>query len=500
MVKNLEDLRNQRLEKLKKVNELGHKVFAYSFDRTHLARDVTDNFNLDKDKTPEKALAGRLMSIRRMGKAGFGHIMDSSGRIQIYVKQDQVGKEGYDIFRLMDIGDILGVKGPVFQTKTGEITILVNELTMLAKSIRPLPIVKEKIEEDEKIVYDAFKDIEMRYRQRYVDLVVNQGVRKVFEIRSRTVSSMRSYLEGRDYIEVETPVLQPIYGGAFARPFITRHHTLDMDLYLRIADELYLKRLVVGGFDGVFEIAKDFRNEGMDRDHNPEFTMMELYVAYEDYIFMMDLVEDMVSTISVDVLGTAKVTYGSHEMDLSPPWKRIPFFEAIQKATGKDLYNKTDNELKAAANELKVSMEANVSIGNILNEIFSRYVEPDLIEPTFITDYPIEISPLAKRHRNKKGLVERFEGFVAGKELCNAFSELNDPIDQRERFEDQLRLKKAGDEEAMIIDEDYLRSMEYGMPPTAGLGIGVDRLVMLLTNTSSIRDVILFPQMRPEKM
>jgi len=434
-----------------------------------------------------------------MGRASFGHIMDRSGRIQIYVNQDELGEEGYAIFKLLDIGDIVGFKGRIFRTKMGEITVLVQELTLLSKSLRPLPVVKEKIRDDEKIVYDTFVDKEMRYRQRYVDLVVNTDVKEVFILRSKIVSSMRNYLEERGYVEVETPVLQPLYGGAFARPFITHHNTLDTDFYLRIADELYLKRLIVGGFDGVFEIAKDFRNEGMDRDHNPEFTMMELYVAYQDYEFMIDLVEGMICTISKEVLGSATLKYQDQKIDLTPPWKRVSFFEAIKTHTGFDLYQKEEEELRSVADKLRIELEGPPKRETIIDEIFSRFVEPKLTEPTFIMDYPLELSPLAKKHRSQEGLVERFEGFIAGKELCNAFSELNDPIEQMERFEEQARLRAEGNEEAMVIDEDFIRSMEYGMPPTAGLGIGIDRLVMLLTDTPSIRDVILFPQMRPEK-
>ena len=493
-MKSLDELRNQRLEKLETLKSMGEEPFAFEFSRTHTAGQILNSY-----KEGEKvAVAGRIMSLRRMGKASFFHLMDSSGRIQIYMKQDQVGENSYEIFRLTDIGDFIGVQGKVFKTHTEEITIVVENFTLLAKSLRPLPIVKEKVQEDEKIVYDAFKDIEIRYRQRYVDLAVNADVRRVFEMRSRIVTGMRRYLEERGYIEVETPVLQPIYGGAFARPFITHHNTLERDLYLRIADELYLKRLIVGGFEGVFEIAKDFRNEGMDRDHNPEFTMAELYVSYKDYNFMMDLVEDMVSTLAREISGTTRILYGDEEIDLKPPWKRISFFDAIRERTGKDLYGKSGEELKSEAESLDLAIEERAEKGQILDAVFSRFVEPVLIQPTYILDYPIELSPLAKKHRSTPGLVERFEGYIAARELCNAFSELNDPLDQRQRFEEQARLRQAGHEEAMVIDEDYLRAMEYGMPPMAGLGIGVDRLVMLLTNMQSIRDVILFPQMRPE--
>lgn len=491
----LSSLRSQRLQKLKKIEELGVQAYGYSFKRTHTAEEILSAYK----EAMDVSTAGRIMSMRRMGKASFAHIMDASGKIQIYVKQDNVGEETYSIFKNLDLGDIIGVKGQVFKTKTGEITVLVNQLELLAKTLRPLPVVKEQVKDDEKIVYDAFTDKELRYRQRYVDLIVNSDVRKVFEARSKIVSEMRRYLENRGYIEVETPVLQPLYGGANARPFVTHHNTLDMTFYLRIADELYLKRLIVGGFEGVFEISKDFRNEGMDRDHNPEFTMMELYVAYEDYEFMMDLVEDMVYTISNNVFGSHKIEVDGKTIEIKPPWKRMTYMGAIKEYTGHDLLDKTTEQIFEIAKSLHIEVEPNAGKGRLLDEIFSEYVEPKLIEPTIIKDFPIEISPLAKKHRSVPGLTERFEAFVLGKELCNSFSELNDPIDQKERFEAQARLKAQGDEEAMMIDEDYIRALEYGMPPTAGLGIGIDRLVMLLTASPSIRDVILFPQMRPEK-
>jgi len=489
-------LRNQRLQKLENLREQGVLPYEYSYNRTHTAEEIVSKYTEGMDASA----AGRIMSLRRMGKASFAHIMDASGRVQIYVKQDNVGEDGYKIFKNLDLGDIIGVKGQVFKTRTGEITLLVKELKLLAKTLRPLPIVKEQIKGDEKVVYDAFADKELRYRQRYVDLIVNSDVVKVFKARSRIVSEMRHYLEERGYLEVETPVLQPIYGGANARPFVTHHNTLDMTFYLRIADELYLKRLIVGGFEGVFEISKDFRNEGMDRDHNPEFTMMELYVAYEDYEFMMDLVEDMVSKISTKVFGRDVVEVEGTKINLKPPWKRMTYFGAIKEYTGYDLFGKDIEEIYNIAEKLKVEVEKGADKGKIYDEIFSVFVEPKLIEPTIIKDFPLEISPLAKKHRSLEGLTERFEAFVLGKELCNSFSELNDPIDQRERFEAQSKLKAEGDEEAMVIDDDYIRALEYGMPPTAGLGIGIDRLVMLLSGEPSIRDVILFPQMRPENV
>ncbi len=495
----LDDLRKQRIDKLTKMEEAGVQPFGYEFDQTHLSKDIIGQFQGQSADLSNVSVAGRLMSLRKMGKASFAHLMDRAGRIQIYIKQDEVGSETYTIFKLLDIGDIIGVEGTVFETRTGEITILVKTLSILSKSLRPIPIVKEKIEENEKIVYDAFKDKEMRYRQRYVDLIVSPEVKQVFIQRSKIISFMRKYLEDKGYVEVETPALQPLYGGAFARPFVTHHNALDMEFYLRIADELYLKRLIVGGFHGVFEIAKDFRNEGMDRDHNPEFTMLELYVAYHDYEFMMDLVEDMISKTSMELLGSMKMQYQDETIDLTPPWVRLSYFEAIQKYAGIDLYLKSEAECRSAAINLGIELEDTTGRGGILDEIFSQFVEPKLVQPTYIKDYPLELSPLAKKHRSKEALTERFEGFISGKEICNAFSELNDPLDQRKRFEDQAELRAEGNEEAMVIDEDYIRAMEYGLPPTAGLGIGVDRLVMLLTNAPSIRDVILFPQMRQEK-
>jgi len=493
------DIRQQRIEKINKLLNSGVLSYAYSFDRTHLAQDILDNIDPAKQPEVTVAVGGRMMSVRLMGKASFAHIMDQSGRIQIYVKKDTIGEKAYDVFRLLDIGDLIGVKGKVFVTRTGEKTIVVEELVLLAKTLRPLPIVKEKVEGDEKILFDQFADKELRYRQRYVDLLVNPDVKDVFIKRSHLVSFLRSFLENKGYLEVETPVLQPLYGGALARPFVTHHNTLDMTLYLRIADELYLKRLIVGGFEGVFEISKDFRNEGMDRDHNPEFTMLELYVAFKDYVFMMDLVEEMIGGVCREIFNRTELPFHDRIINFRTPWKRLTYLDAIKQETGLDFEDSSDEEMASAAKKLQLDIEAEAGRGKIVDEIFSRFVEPKLWDPTFIIDFPLELSPLAKKHRSKPGLTERFELFVAGMEICNAFSELNDPLDQRERFEEQARQRSAGDEEAMLLDEDYLRAMEYGMPPTAGLGIGIDRLVMLLTNSPSIRDVILFPTMRPEK-
>jgi lysyl-tRNA synthetase, class II len=493
----LNELMRRRREELDELKKRGINPYPYLFEQSDYSQEITSSF---KDDAPQKnvKIAGRIMSLRRMGKASFCHIQDSHGKIQVYMKRDDLG-EAYDSFKLMDIGDIIGIEGYVFRTKMGEISVHASKLELLAKSLRPLPIVKEKIDEQgNKTTYDPFADKELRYRQRYVDLVVNSQVKEVFIKRAKILQSIRKYFDAKGYLEVETPILQPIYGGAFARPFITHHNALDIDLYLRIADELYLKRLIVGGYDGVYEFAKDFRNEGMDRSHNPEFTMLEIYVAYKDYIWMMQLVENLVSSVAQEVNGTQKLKVGVHEIDFTPPWKRITMFDVIKEYTGKDLFGKSEAELRKIAKELHIELLPGANSGTIIDEIFSEHVESKLIQPTFIMDYPVEMSPLAKRHRSVDGLVERFEVIVNGHELCNAFSELNDPIDQRARFEEQMKLKARGDEEAQVLDEDYLRALEYGMPPTAGLGIGIDRLTMLLANQDSIRDVIFFPQMKPE--
>ncbi len=487
----------RRREELEELKAKGIDPYPYEFNRTGYSDETIASFK-DDGSPQHVAVAGRITSIRRMGKASFCHIQDSHGKIQLYLKRDDIG-EIYDAFRLMDIGDIIGAEGYIFRTKMGEISVHAQKFVLLSKSLRPLPVVKEKVDEaGNKVVYDPFSDKELRYRQRYVDLIVNPQVREVFVKRARIVSSIRAFFDARGYLEVETPILQPMYGGAFARPFVTHHNALDVDLYLRIADELYLKRLIVGGYDGVYEFAKDFRNEGMDRSHNPEFTMLELYVAYKDYRWMMNLVEELISTVAVQVNGSTTWTIGKHEINLSPPWKRVTMFDAIKEHTEKDLRGKSEKELKASAKELGVEVEPSAGSGAIIDEIFSERVEHHLIQPTFITDYPVEMSPLAKKHRNEPGLVERFEVIVNGQELCNAFSELNDPLDQRNRFEEQMKLRAHGDEEAQVLDEDFLRALEYGMPPTAGLGIGIDRLTMLFTNQESIRDVLFFPQMKPE--
>ncbi|GAB4297059.1 MAG: lysine--tRNA ligase [Ignavibacteriaceae bacterium] len=490
------ELIKRRYEELEELKKLGFETFAYSFDVNSNSADIKEKFN-ENDKR-DVSLAGRIMAIRRMGKASFAHIQDDSGRIQIYLKKDEIGA-AYDAFKLMDIGDIIGVKGFVFKTKTGEISVHVNELKLLAKSLRPLPIAKEIIDEaGNKKIFDQFADKELRYRQRYVDLIVNPDVKDVFVKRSRIITSIRNYLDNFGYLEVETPVLQPLYGGAAARPFITHHNALDIDLYLRIADELYLKRLIVGGLNGVYEISKDFRNEGMDKTHNPEFTMLELYVPYKDYNWMMEFVEKLFLHICTVVFGKTEFEYQGHKIDFNPPWKKISMIEAIEDKTGLNVLTSGIDELKKTAGKLGIETEHLFTRGAYIDEIFSEVIQPELIQPSFIIDYPLEISPLAKKHRSKEGVVERFEAYAAARELANAFSELNDPIDQRNRFIEQKKMREAGDAEAHQVDEDFIRALEYGMPPTAGLGIGIDRLVMLLTNQSSIRDVILFPQMKPE--
>jgi lysyl-tRNA synthetase class 2 len=486
----------RRYEELNDLLQLGFEPFAYSYDVNSNSDIIKQNF--ESLQETDVKIAGRIMALRKMGKASFVHIMDSAGRIQIYLRKDEIGDE-YEAFKLLDIGDIIGVEGFVFKTKTGEISVHVKKLALLAKSLRPLPIAKEVTDEEgNKTIYDQFADKELRYRQRYVDLVVNPDIKKVFVKRSEIITAIRNFLDTKGYIEVETPILQPLYGGAAARPFVTHHNTLDMKLYLRIADELYLKRLIVGGFDGVYEISKDFRNEGMDRAHNPEFTMLELYVAYKDYEWMMQFVENMFEHICKEVFGRLEFSFEGKQINFKTPWKRIYYTDAVKDKTGIDVIEATEKDLIALADNIGIDMKVIKGKAKMIDEIFSQTIEKEITQPTFVIDYPVVLSPLAKKHRSKAGLVERFEGYVAGREICNAFSELNDPIDQKRRFEEQRKMSEAGDEEAHQIDEDYLRAMEHGMPPTAGLGVGIDRLVMLFTDQSSIRDVIFFPQMKPE--
>ena len=503
MQTHLSDQELNRRHKREELMRLGIDPYpAEPFEVSHHAETIRQLYEQNPEGALQKqvSLAGRLMSFRIMGNASFAELQDSTGRIQLYFRRDDVcpgeDKTLYNtVFKkLLDIGDIIGVRGFVFVTQLGELSVHVQEFNVLTKALRPLPVVKEA---DGK-VYDAFTDPEQRYRQRYVDLIVNPQVRDVFVKRSQLVNSMRHYLSSKGYLEVETPILQPIHGGAAARPFKTHHNALDTPLYLRIANELYLKRLIVGGFDGVFEFAKDFRNEGMDRTHNPEFTQVEFYVAYKDYRWMMDTTEEMLEKVAVDLHGTTQVPVGEHIIDFKRPWKRYTMFEAIREYTGVDISAMDEAQLRETAADLGVETDETMGKSKLIDEIFGEKVEGQLIQPTFITDYPVEMSPLTKKHRSKPGLVERFEAICNGKEICNAYSELNDPIDQRERFEDQLRLAERGDEEAMAMDEDFLRALEYGMPPTAGIGIGIDRLTMIMTNQPSIQDVLFFPQMRPE--
>ncbi len=491
-----------RREALKELRKLGINPYPPEmFEVTAYAKEVLEKYPSDNTLFQEVSMAGRIMNRRVMGAASFAEIMDDTGRIQLYFKRDDIcpgdDKTMYNtVFkRLLDIGDFIGIKGYAFITKMGEITIHVTEYKVLAKSLRPLPVVKEK----EGKVYDAFTDPDQRYRQRYVDLIVNDHVKKTFVQRAQIIQSMRSFLNGKGYIEVETPILQPIPGGAAARPFITHHNALNMPLYLRIANELYLKRLIVGGYEGVFEFAKDFRNEGMDRFHNPEFTQMEMYVAYKDYFWMMETTEQMIEKIVTDLYGTTKIKVGDNEIDFKAPFKRQTILGAIEEFTGYNLTGKTEKEIREIAGKLSIETDPSMGKGKLIDEIFGEKCEGNYIQPTFIMDYPVEMSPLCKRHRTNPELTERFELMVNGKELANAYTELNDPIDQRARFEEQLELLEKGDDEAMFIDYDFLRAIEYGMPPTSGMGIGIDRLVMLLTNQPSIQEVLFFPQMKPEK-
>ncbi|MBO4481392.1 MAG: lysine--tRNA ligase [Bacteroidales bacterium] len=461
--------------------------------------EIKEKYPQDNSLFQDVCIAGRIMKQRIMGAVSFYELQDATGKIQIYVKRDEIcpgeDKTMYNsVFKKLDIGDIIGVKGFVFITQMGEISIHVKEFTLLSKSIRPLPIVKEK----DGNTFDAFTDPEQRYRQRYLDLIVNPQIKDTFIKRTKLVNTMRNFLNEKGYLEVETPILQPLYGGAAARPFKTHHNKLDMTLYLRIANELYLKRLIVGGFDGVYEFSKDFRNEGMDRFHNPEFTQMELYVAYKDYEWMMNLVEEMVEAVALALHGTTQVQVGENLIDFKRPWKRYTMFEAIEHFTGTDISNMSEEEMFDFAKKVGAEVDKTMGKGKLVDEIFGETCEKKLIQPTFIYDYPVEMSPLTKMHRTKPGMTERFEAMCNGKELCNAYSELNDPIDQRKRFEDQLELGKRGDTESMVLDEDFLRALEFGMPPTAGLGIGIDRLAMIMTNSASIQDVLFFPQMRPQ--
>lgn len=494
-----EIIRRKSLEELRDLGIEPYPQAMYEVDT--FSTNILEEFDTDKGNFQEISMAGRIMSRRIMGKASFVELMDSKGRVQLYFNRDEIC-EGDDktmyntVFKkLLDIGDFIGIKGYAFVTKVGEKSVYVKEFTVLSKSLRVLPIVKEK---DGK-TYDAFTDPEQRYRQRYVDLVVNPDVKKVFLQRAKIINTMRTMFNEREYLEVETPILQPIPGGAAARPFITHHNALNMPLYLRVANELYLKRLIVGGFEGVYEFAKDFRNEGMDRTHNPEFTVMEIYVAYKDYNWMMEFTEEMLEKIAMELHGTTKVKIGNNEVDFKAPYRRLSMIDAIKEHTGIDITGMDEAQLRTVCKDLNVEVDESFGKGKMIDEIFGEKAEHHMIQPTFITDYPVEMSPLCKKHRDNPELTERFELMVNGKELCNAYTELNDPIDQLERFQDQLKLSEKGDDEAMFIDNDFVRALEYGMPPTSGMGIGIDRLTMFMTGQDSIQDVLFFPQMRPEK-
>ena len=490
-----------RRESLQELRNMGIDPYpAAEYPTNAFSTDIRDNFR-DEDEPRQVSIAGRMMSRRVMGKASFAEIQDSKGRIQVYITRDDLCPgENKDLYnnvfkRLLDIGDFIGVKGFVFRTQTGEISVHAQELTLLSKALKPLPIVKYK----DGVAYDKFDDPELRYRQRYVDLVVNEGVKDTFLQRATVIRTLRKVLDDAGYTEVETPTLQMIAGGASARPFITHFNALDQDMYMRIATELYLKRLIVGGFEGVYEIGKNFRNEGMDRNHNPEFTCMELYVQYKDYEWMMSFTEKLLETICIAVNGSTEREIDGQVVSFKAPYRRLPILDAIKEKTGHDLYGKSEEEIRAIARELGIEVDETMGKGKLIDEIFGETCEGSFIQPTFITDYPVEMSPLTKMHRSKPGLTERFELMVNGKELANAYSELNDPLDQEERFKEQMRLADKGDDEAMIIDQDFLRALQYGMPPTSGIGIGIDRLTMLMTGKTYIQEVLLFPQMRPEK-
>ena len=502
----LSEQEEQRRKSREEIIDLGIDPYpSETFDINTNSQEIKDDFDEKKKNFQDVSISGRIMSRRVMGSASFAEIQDSKGKIQIYVRRDDIC-EGDDktlyntIFKKkLDLGDIIGITGYVFKTQMGEITIHVTGLKVLSKSVRPLPVVKETTDEEgDSTKYDVFSNKELKYRRRYIDLIVNPESREIFRKRSAIINEIRNVLNENNFLEVETPILQPIYGGASARPFKTHHNTLDIPLYLRIANELYLKRLIVGGFDGVYEFAKDFRNEGMSRFHNPEFTQCEFYVAYKDYVWMMDFIEDMFKRIVKKVCGSTKVSCGENKIDFEKKWERYSMYEAIEKFTSVDVSEMDEDSIRKVCKDMNVKVDKSMGRGKLIDEIFGEKCEPNLIQPTYITDYPIEMSPLAKKHRDKDGLVERFELICNGKEICNAFSEINDPIDQRERFEEQVKLGNRGDDEAMVLDEDYLTALEYGMPPTAGIGIGIDRLTMILTDSDSIQDVLFFPQMKPD--
>lgn len=503
MIQELSEQELLRREKLKEIRSLGIEPYpAEEFTVNVNAADIKENYERDKLNYKDISLAGRIMSVRDMGKAAFAVLQDATGRIQVYIKRDEVcpgeDKTLYDVLwkKLLDIGDIIGVKGYVFTTKTGEISIHVAEFKLLSKALKPLPIVKTDADGNS---FDEVTDPEFRYRQRYVDLIINPKVKQTFELRTKLINTIRTFLNEGGALEVDTPVLQTIPGGAIARPFVTHHNALDIPLFLRIANELYLKRLIVGGFDWVYEFSRNFRNEGMDRTHNPEFTILEFYVAYRDYFWMMNTTEKLLEKIALELHSTTDVQVGDKTISFAAPFKRISIYDAIKEHTGIDVSKMEEAELRSTCKQLKLDIDDSMGKAKLIDTIFGEKCEGNFIQPTFIIDYPVEMSPLTKKHRSQPGLVERFELMINGKEIANAYSELNDPIDQRERFEEQVKLMERGDDEAMFIDDDFLRALEYAMPPTAGIGIGIDRLCMLMTNQPSIQDVLLFPTMRPEK-
>jgi lysyl-tRNA synthetase class 2 len=503
MITELNEQEIQRRQNMQAMKDMGINPYpAAEYPTNAFSTDIVERFSDEAEEVRQVCIAGRMMSRRIMGKASFIELKDSKGRIQVYVTRDDIcpdeNKDMYNVVfkKLLDLGDFIGVKGFVFRTQTGQISVHAQEITVLSKSLRPLPIVKYK----DGVAYDAFEDPELRYRQRYVDLIVNEGVKETFEKRTKVISTLRKVLDEAGYTEVETPILQSIAGGATARPFITHHNSLDIDLYMRIATELYLKRLIVGGFEGVYEIGKNFRNEGMDRTHNPEFTCVELYVQYKDYNWMMSFTEKLLETICMAVNGTTESVVDGKTISFKAPYRRLPILEAIKEKTGYDLEGKSEDEIRKICKELKLEIDDSMGKGKLIDEIFGEFCEGTYIQPTFIIDYPVEMSPLTKMHRSKPGLTERFELMVNGKELANAYSELNDPIDQEERFKEQMRLADKGDDEAMIIDQDFLCALQYGMPPTSGIGIGIDRLTMLMTGKMTIQEVLFFPQMKPRKV
>ena len=503
MQENLTEQQIIRREKLARLTALGIEAYpAELFPVSNYSTDILEGFDPEKANFQEVCVAGRLMAVRDSGKAAFVHIQDAKGRLQLYIRRNDICPDETDtvlydeVFKkLIDLGDFIGVKGYAFKTRTGETTIHATQLVLLTKALRPLPVVKK---DEEGNIHDAFNDPELRYRQRYVDLIVNEHVKPIFLKRSKIIDTMRRYFNDNDWLEVETPILQSIHGGAAAKPFETHHNTLDMPLFMRIANELYLKRLIVGGFEGVYEFGKMFRNEGMDRTHNPEFTAVELYVAYKDYNWLMDMTEDLLAKITMAVHGTTKIMAWGNEIDFGAKFRRLPILDSLKEYGNLDVANMTEDELRAECRKHHIKVEDSYGKAKLIDKLFGEIVEPHLVQPTFIIDYPIEMSPLTKKHRDKPGLVERFELFVNTKELANAYSELNDPLEQRARFEEQLELATKGDDEAMQLDEDFLRALEYGMPPTAGIGIGIDRLVMMLTDQTSIQEVLFFPQMKPE--